>query len=58
MLHSEVAYGAVLNVEMPLRIVNKRRSGKGGGAHGFVLGVLVSLGVAGVLGGLTVGLRG
>ena len=58
MLHSEVAYSAVLNVEMPLRVVNKRRSGKGGGAHGFVLGMLVSLGVAGVLGDLAVGLPG
>jgi hypothetical protein len=43
---------------MPLRVVNKRRSGKGGGAHGFVLGMLVSLGVAGVLGDMAVGLPG
>ncbi len=56
MLLSEDAYRAVLNVELPLCIVNKRRSGKGEVTHGFVFGVVASLGVTGLMGGLAVGL--
>lgn len=58
MLRGECVNGAVLDVKLPLGVVNERVSGQGRVTHGAVVGKVASAGVAEGIGAVGVVARG